>query len=283
MRMYQVDAFSPVLFQGNPAAVIVLQQWLSDTVMQQIAAENNLAETAFVKIIDAVNYEIRWFSPKVEVAFCGHATLASAYVLFKDYSQASQLQFHVKDLGVFTVQQAADGRIDMDFPIRQAEVLLDYPAQIHQAIDREILGVYINAQAYILLCASAQDVRDATPNFELIAALAQQQHCHTAITGSTTSEHLDVAITAAVSDTDHTAYDYVARYFAPHIGIHEDPVTGSLHTALAPFWAERLGKTALCAYQASARGGTLYCEILNAQRVQISGYACLYMQAELNI
>lgn len=115
MKIYQVDAFTTELFKGNPAAVIVTQEGLDESLMQNIAAENNLAETAFVKIIDAENYEIRWFTPMVEVDFCGHATLASSFVLFRDYTQAKQIQFHVKNLGIFTINQAEDGKIQMNF------------------------------------------------------------------------------------------------------------------------------------------------------------------------
>lgn len=276
MKMYQVDAFSQHLFQGNPAAVLVLNEWLPDALMQQIALENNLAETAFVKIIDEVNYEIRWFSPLVEVEFCGHATLASAFVLFQDYCTAKQLRFHVKKLGIFIVDQAADGKIHMNFPIRRAEKLVDVPALIHQAIDRPIVDVYINAQAYILLCASEQDVREAKANLDVIAQLGRDKNLRTAITAA--ADTYDLAITAAAAD-----YDYVARYFAPNVGINEDPVTGSLHTGLAPFWAERLDKTELIAYQASARGGTLYCALKGDERIEIAGYAKLFMTAELVI
>lgn len=272
--MYQVDAFSQTLFKGNPAAVLILSEWLPDALMQQIAMENNLAETAFVKIIDEVNYEIRWFSPKVEIEFCGHATLASAFVLFKDYCQAKQLRFHVKKLGIFIVDQAEDGKIHMNFPIRRVEKLAEIPAIFHQAIDRPIVAAYVNAQAYVLLCQSEQDVREARANLDVIRQIGQEKQLRTAITAA--ADNLDVALTSAAQD-----FDYVARYFAPVVGIDEDPVTGSLHTGLAPFWADRLGKNTLVAYQASERGGTLYCEIKNDERIEISGYANLFMTAEL--
>lgn len=274
MKMYQVDAFSQKLFKGNPAAVLVLTEWLSDELMQQIALENNLAETAFVKIIDEVNYEIRWFSPQVEIEFCGHATLASAFVLFRDYCTVKQLRFHVKKMGIFIVDQAADGKIHMNFPIRRAEKLLEVPELIDQAIDRPIVEVYINAQAYILVCASEQDVREAKPNLDIIRQIGSEKLLRTAITAAADTH--DVAITASADE-----YDYVARYFAPNVGINEDPVTGSLHTGLAPFWAERLNKTALIAYQASQRGGTLYCALKPQERIEISGYGKMFMIAEL--
>lgn len=276
MKMYQVDAFTQQLFKGNPAAVLVLDDWLDDALMQNIALENNLAETAFVKRIDDENYQIRWFTPQVEVDFCGHATLASAFVLFKDYSQAKTIHFHVKDLGIFIIQQAEDGKIQMNFPIRQPQKVIDYPELLNHVIDQPFKEVYLNAQAYILVCESAQDVINATPNLANIRKIAEQYHVSTALTAE--SAGYDVTITAASND-----YDYVARYFAPHKGIDEDPVTGSMHTGLAPLWAEKLGKTQLIGYQASARGGKLFCDIQDGQRIEISGYAQLFMQAEIFI
>lgn len=276
MKMYQVDAFTQQLFKGNPAAVLVLDDWLDDALMQNIALENNLAETAFVKRIDDENYQIRWFTPQVEVDFCGHATLASAFVLFKDYTQAKTIHFHVKDLGIFIIQQAEDGKIQMNFPIRQPQKVIDYPELLNHVFDQPFKEVYLNAQAYILVCESAQDVINATPNLPNIRKIAEQYHVSTALTAE--SAGYDVTITAPSND-----YDYVARYFAPHKGIDEDPVTGSMHTGLAPLWAEKLGKTQLIGYQASARGGKLFCDIQDGQRIEISGYAQLFMQAEIFI
>ncbi|UOH19979.1 PhzF family phenazine biosynthesis protein [Acinetobacter sp. NyZ410] len=276
MKMYQVDAFTQQLFKGNPAAVLVLDDWLDDALMQNIALENNLAETAFVKRVDDENYQIRWFTPQVEVDFCGHATLASAFVLFKDYSQAKTIHFHVKDLGIFIIQQAEDGKIQMNFPIRQPQKVIDYPELLNHVIDQPFKEVYLNAQAYILVCESAQDVINAKPNLANIRKIAEQYHVSTALTAE--SAGYDVTITAASND-----YDYVARYFAPHKGIDEDPVTGSMHTGLAPLWAEKLGKTQLIGYQASARGGKLFCALQDNQRIEISGYAQLFMQAEIFI
>ena len=276
MKMYQVDAFTQQLFKGNPAAVLVLDQWLDDELMQNIALENNLAETAFVKRIDDENYQIRWFTPKVEVDFCGHATLASAFVLFKDFTKAKKIQFHVKNLGIFTIHQADDGKIQLNFPIRKAQKLTDYPELLNHVIDKPFKEVYANAQAFILVCHSAQDVIDAIPNLVHIQMIANEHKVSTAITAY--HEGLDVTITAESED-----YDYVARYFAPHKGINEDPVTGSMHTGLAPLWAEKLNKDQLVGYQASARGGELFCKIESEDRIEISGYAKLYMQAEISL
>lgn len=275
MKMYQVDAFTQQLFKGNPAAVIVLQDWLDDTLMQNIALENNLSETAFVKVLDAQNYEIRWFTPTTEVDFCGHATLASSHVIFKDFTDASQIQFHVANLGIFTVEQAADGKIQMNFPMRRAQAVQDYPELLRQALTKPFKQVYLNAQAYIVEYESVQDVLDEQPDFELLKQLGR---IRTAITASDADVSLDVAIT-----TNSPQYDCVSRYFAPANGIPEDPVTGSIHTGIVPIWAAKLGKNELIAYQASARGGELYCRILENERIEISGYAKLYMQAEISI
>jgi len=272
MKMYQVDAFSTELFKGNPAAVFVCEEWLDDRIMQNIALENNLSETAFVKIINDENYEIRWFTPSVEVDFCGHATLASSFVLFKDFTTTKTIHFHVKNLGVFIVTQGQDGKITMNFPVRVPEPLPDYPVLLNKVVDCPFNEVYVNQQAFILVCESEQAVRDAKPDFNKIKELAVAYQRSTAITAA----DLDISIT---SKAQH--YDYIARYFAPHKGIDEDPVTGSMHTGLAPLWADKLSKRQLVAYQASARGGLLYCDLKDNQRIEISGYAKLYMVAEI--
>ena len=272
MKMYQVDAFSTELFKGNPAAVLVCEEWLDDRIMQNIALENNLSETAFVKIINDENYEIRWFTPSVEVDFCGHATLASSFVLFKDFTTTKTIHFHVKNLGVFIVTQGQDGKITMNFPVRVPEPLPDYPVLLNKVVDCPFNEVYVNQQAFILVCESEQAVRDAKPDFNKIKELAAAYQRSAAITAA----DLDISIT---SKAQH--YDYIARYFAPHKGIDEDPVTGSMHTGLAPLWADKLSKRQLVAYQASARGGLLYCDLKDNQRIEISGYAKLYMVAEI--
>ena len=274
MKIYQVDAFSQQLFQGNPAAVIVQNEWLSDELMQNIALENNLSETAFVKRIDDKHYEIRWFTPAAEVAFCGHATLASAFVLFREYTQATEIEFEVKELGTFYVSQAADGKINMNFPIRKPEYLEEYPELLNEALNKPIQAVYVNAQAYVVELDSAQDVLDLEVDFLKLKALGDMR-------AAMEAPSLDVAVTANYAG--EYAYDCISRYFAPDIGVNEDPVTGSMHTAIVPLWAEKLGKTELVAYQASARGGELFCRILNDERIEVSGYAKLYMIGELFI
>ncbi|WP_216936783.1 MULTISPECIES: PhzF family phenazine biosynthesis protein [unclassified Acinetobacter] len=273
MKMYQVDAFTTELFKGNPAAVIVLDDWLEDSLMQNIALENNLSETAFVKVMDSDNYAIRWFTPTKEVDFCGHATLASSFVLFNQFATEKKIHFHVKDFGIFVVRQDADGKIRMNFPIRRAEPVSEYPEALRRALSKPFKQVYLNAQGYIVEYESVQDVLDETPDFELLKQLNGKR---TAITAQNT--FLDVAITS-----QDKQYDCISRYFAPSNGINEDPVTGSIHTGIAPLWAEKLGKNELVAYQASARGGVLYCALQDQERIEISGYGKLYMQAEIYI
>jgi PhzF family phenazine biosynthesis protein len=273
MKMYQVDAFTTQLFQGNPAAVIVTDTWLDETSMQNIALENNLSETAFVRKIDATNFEIRWFTPTTEVDFCGHATLASSFVLFKDFTEHKTIHFHVKNLGIFIVTQHLDGKISMNFPVRRAELVTDVPEVLRQALSKPFKEVYLNAQAYIVVYESVQDVLDETPNMELLKTMGKVR---TAITADATQ--LDVVITSNAAQ-----YDCVSRYFAPANGIPEDPVTGSIHTGIVPIWAEKLAKDELIAYQASSRGGTLYCKMLENERIEISGYARLFMQAEIEL
>lgn len=271
MKMYQVDAFTTALFKGNPAAVMVLDEFLTDDVMQNIAMENNLSETAFVKPLGDENYAIRWFSPTTEIDFCGHATLASSFVLFRDFTQAKTIQFQVKNLGIFVVHQAEDGKICMNFPIRRALAVQEYPEALRQGLSKAFKQVYLSAQAYIVEYHSVQDVIDERPNFAILKQLAPLR---TAITANASA--LDVAITAA-----STQYDCVSRYFAPANGIDEDPVTGSIHTGIVPLWADQLSKTELLAYQASKRGGELYCQIKGQERIEISGYGKLYMMADI--
>lgn len=206
MKMYQVDAFTTELFKGNPAAVIVTEHWLDEVLMQNIALENNLAETAFVKMLDAENYEIRWFTPTTEVNFCGHATLASSFVLFKDYTAAKTLRFHVKELGIFVVSQEADGKIKMNFPIRRAKKITHYPEILKQILSKPFKNVFLNHQAYIMEYANPQDVRDEKPNLELLKQWTLNQAEKTQ-----PKRVLDLAITAQAA----APYDCISRYFAP--------------------------------------------------------------------
>ncbi|MEB3766167.1 PhzF family phenazine biosynthesis protein [Acinetobacter sp. MD2] len=272
MKMYQVDAFTTHLFEGNAAAVLILDAWLDESLMQKIARENNLSETAFVKTIDQKHFEIRWFTPTAEVAFCGHATLASAFVLFRDYTFEHEIEFLVKDLGTFYVSKQPDHKISMNFPIRRAKKLSQYPALLSEALTQPIQAVYLNQQAYIVEYASEQAILDERPDFVKLKQLGLQ---HPEIDNIT----VDIAITAQAEQ----GHDCISRYFAPAIGIDEDPVTGSIHTAIAPFWAEKLNKSELIAVQGKDRQGTLFCQLLENERIEVAGYAKLFMIAEIFI
>lgn len=262
LTMYQVDAFTNKLFGGNPAAVIPLEHWIDDELMQKIAAENNLSETVFfVKAGDPnIDFEIRWFTPTSEINLCGHATLASAYVLFNflQFDQ-EQIQFSCKS-GVLSVTKKED-LIIMDFPGWKpvpAEASHDLLISILGNV--EIISVYKNRDLLIEL-KNEEAVRNCTPDF------------------STMKKHFDkVIITAAGKDVD-----FVSRFFAPGVGIDEDPVTGSAHSQLIPFWSEKLNKKKLHALQLSERGGELWCEQLNEERVLMSGNAVFFMKGEIQI
>lgn len=270
MKMYQVDAFTQKLFQGNSAAVILLDEWLDQQLMQNIALENNLSETAFVKRIDHQLFEICWYTPESEVDFCGHATLASAFILFQQYPSLKEITFKTRVVGDFQITQQQDGRIVMDFPVRLPEPLVQYPIKLKEALEIPFKAVHINQQAYIVEYEHADQIRALKPNFEQLKQISMDAQKHY---GSSR----DIVVTAP----DQGEYHFISRYFAPILGVNEDPVTGSIHTALAPFWAQRLNLTELTAYQASSRGGTLYCKILDHDRIQVSGYAKLYMTAEI--
>ncbi len=265
LDLYQVDAFTHQLFRGNPAAVVPLSQWLSDALMLQIAAENNLSETAFVRHIAGGHYEIRWFSPLCEIDFCGHATLAAATVLFGQ-TGLTTLRFSTLKVGDLQVHQHGDW-LQMDFPCREALPAVAPPALL-QAFAKAPAAVLQSPQAWFVVYDDAAAVLSAKPDLALLKTLWPY----------------DVVVTApghGFGGDDHCGpYDFVSRYFWPANGGDEDPVTGSIHAGLAPYWAQRLGKTALLAYQASARGGVLRCQ-LSGDRVLVSGQARLYLQGRI--
>lgn len=269
MKMYQVDAFSHELFKGNPAAVLLLDEWLEDALMQNTALENNLSETSFAKRIDDLNYEIRWFSPVKEVQFCGYGTLATSFIIFRNFPHVSSLTFHVKDIGQFFVEKLSNEKISLNFPVQIPQKLEQPPELLIEALNSEILEVYENPQAYIVIYRDTDCILNEIPNFNLIKALGGKR----------------VAITA-LNDHKHENlkdYDIVSRYFTPSMGVDEDPVTGSLHTSLIPLWATKTGRNEIIAYQASSRGGVLYCRLLDNDRVEIKGTCRLYMEAVLNL
>ncbi|MEW6982025.1 PhzF family phenazine biosynthesis protein [Colwelliaceae bacterium 6471] len=259
LSIFVVDAFTSKQFAGNSAAVIPLEQWLEAEVMQKVALENNLSETAFIKEISNNKYEIRWFSPITEIDFCGHATLAASFVLFNYFGANDEIEFFTKAVGSLTVVQSEDSRIEMSFPNQAPEIVNDYPAALLKGISINPIRVLKNRQAYFAILSSEEDVKNVTYNSEQLKLLAPY----------------DVVVTAKSSD-----YDFISRYFWPTNGSDEDPVTGSIHAGLVPYWSQELSKSILVAYQASSRGGELYCRLEN-DRVLVSGYAVLYLRGTI--
>ncbi|RQS56682.1 PhzF family phenazine biosynthesis protein [Burkholderia sp. Bp8963] len=261
LPLYQIDAFTDKVFKGNYAAVVPLERWLPDSLMQEIATENNLSETAFFVQNDDGAFDIRWFSPLTEIAFCGHATLASAYVIFKRNDDLDVIEFVAKAVGRLTVCRMHDGLIEMSFPQRRPESLNEIPENLIQGLSIRPQEVLINQQAYVAIYETEQEVRSVVPELNLLSTLAP----------------LDVVVTARGDD-----HDFVSRYFWPANGGNEDPVTGSIHAALAPFWSERLGKSELVAMQVSRRSGLLHCR-MQADRVYISGQAVQYLEGTIEV
>jgi len=257
--IYQVDAFTDTLFGGNPAAVCPLQGWLPDATMQAVAAENNLAETAFF-VRSGSDYMLRWFTPKVEVDLCGHATLASGYVVLRFIEPGSEtVNFRTAKAGTLTVSRRGDLLV-MDFPARPAAPV-EPPPGLLAALGgkpREVL----RARDHLVVYDSAAEVAALTPD---LGALAEV-------------ESWAVIVTAPGAN----GVDFVSRFFAPRQGVPEDPVTGSSHCTLVPYWAARLGKTELEARQISPRGGALTCT-LRGERVGIAGRAVLYLEGQIEV
>jgi PhzF family phenazine biosynthesis protein len=256
-----IDAFTDTVFKGNPAAVIITDSWLSEDLMQSIASENNLSETAFLVRDNADTYKIRWFSPITEVAFCGHATLASAFVVFTKNPEIKTIKFSAKAVGILPVVKAESGSIQMDFPNTKPEKVEDIPANLKLGLSIEPVDVYRNSKAYFVVYESESDVLSVVRNNEMLKLL----------------KPLDVVVTC---QAESQKYDFISRYFWPANGGDEDPVTGSIHAGLAPFWAERLGKNELVAHQASNRGGVLNC-VVSGDRVLISGNAIQYLKGRI--
>jgi PhzF family phenazine biosynthesis protein len=257
LDFFQVDAFSQAAFAGNPAMVYRLDTWLSDGLMQQIAAEHNLSESVFV-VREAGAWRIRWFTPTTEVPLCGHATLAAAHVLFSVYNEpGSQLAF-MGQTGPLSVSREA-GRLVLDFPALRAQPLAAN-AELEAALGVRVVTL-LAADKLLAVLDSEQQVRACRPDFNALAKLPWQ----------------GVIITAAGAQ-----HDFVSRFFAPAAGINEDPVTGSAHCSLIPYWAERLNKQHLSAYQCSARGGELHCR-LEGERVKMAGYAHLVASGKLHL
>ena len=251
--IYQIDAFTNKVFSGNPAAVCPLNDWLDDATLQLIAAENNLSETAFfVKQNDC--FELRWFTPTMEVDLCGHATLASAFVIFNYLESAlNKISFKTTKAGTLVVKRE-NGLIAMDFPSRKAQPGKTSNVLI-QAFKLKPSEVLL-ARDYLVVFESEEKIKSLQPDMNRIMSL----------------DSLGVIVTAP-----GTKSDFVSRFFAPKAGISEDPVTGSAHSTLIPYWSERLNKKELHAFQISPRGGELFCEDLG-DRVKIAGNAVLFLE-----
>jgi len=261
LRLYQIDAFTSERFAGNPAAVVPLEAWLDDATMQAVAAENNVSETAFF-VAAGDGFELRWFTPELEVNLCGHATLASAFVLFRELDPArTEVRFESRS-GQLSVRQTGD-RLVMDFPKWKLRPVADVPAALVQGLGCEPREVLMTETAdnYVAVYERESEVRAITPRFERLSAL------HPA----------GVAITAPGDGSD-----CASRYFAPSWGVPEDPATGSIHCGLAPYWGERLGKREVFARQVSQRGAELYCEILE-NRVLVGGQAVKYLEGWIEV
>jgi PhzF family phenazine biosynthesis protein len=255
----QVDAFADAPFRGNPAAVCVLPQPRDDAWMQAVAAEMNLSETAFLVRQDD-GFNLRWFTPTTEVDLCGHATLASAHVLWEtgELALAQQARFHTRS-GLLTAERDGDW-ITLDFPAKPATPV-DPPPGLLESLGAEARYVGKNEWDYLIEVADETTVRGLQPNYDLFKGLGVR----------------GIMVT---SRADGDEYDFVSRFFAPGSGIDEDPVTGSAHCCLGPFWQERLGKSEFLAYQASARGGVLRVRI-DGERVHLGGQAVTVLRGEL--
>ncbi|MHC9512003.1 PhzF family phenazine biosynthesis protein [Kangiella sp. M94] len=261
VEMHVVDAFTGELFKGNAAAVVMTDEWLDDDLMLSIAAENNLSETAFLKPVKNNHYEIRWFSPLTEIDFCGHATMASAFVVFLKNNELTEVIFSAEAVGDLTVTRQADGMIDMSFPNRKPEPVGDVPQALLDGLSKGPRQILRNEQAYFAIYDDEESVRLMEYDSEQLKQLAPY----------------DVVVSAPGKD-----YDFVSRYFWPANGGDEDPVTGSIHAGLAPYWAEKMGKQELVAFQASQRGGVVNCRLVG-DRVHVAGKAVLYLEGQIAI
>ena len=259
MKIYQIDAFTKEVFSGNPAAVCPLEQWISEEIMQKIAAENNLAETAFY-VKKGEQYEIRWFTPTVEDDLCGHATLATAYVLFNYENHiGNSITFYSHRSGELIVTKEKD-LLSLNFPTDTLEDI-SLKTELIEAFNYKPTAAIKGKTDYMLIFNSEEEIQNLEPDFDKIARITAR----------------GIIVTAKGNSVD-----FVSRFFGPQSGINEDPVTGSAHTSLIPYWAKELNKTQLSAIQLSERRGYLDCELLG-ERVRISGYAKCYLIGSLFI
>jgi PhzF family phenazine biosynthesis protein len=259
LPIYQVDAFAQRAFAGNPAAVVLLEEYPADEVLRAIAAENNLSETAFL-VRENQQYRVRWFTPMVEVPLCGHATLASAAVVMERLEPGREEVVFQSASGPLAVTRMASSYV-MNFPARPSETV-DSPDGLAVALGAVPLEVTVNAFNYLACLESARVVRALMPDFAAIARI----------------DRAGVIVTAAGDQ----GYDFVSRYFAPAKGIAEDPVTGAAHCMLAPYWAARLQTTSFRAFQASRRGGEVGCRLKGA-RVELQGSCVFFLEGTIEV
>jgi len=259
-RIFQIDAFTNQLFGGNPAAVCPLQEWLPDAVLQKIALENNLSETAFFTPIDKQNFTLRWFTPEIEMDLCGHATLATGYVLFECLGYPYDVIYFHTNSGLLTVSRAGD-LYELDLPSRPPKKA-KLPKTIINGLNIQPKEVW-KSRDYLLLYENESDIANLQPDIKILNQI-----------------NIDPGGIVATAKGD-TA-DFVSRFFTPQASIFEDPVTGSAHCTLVPFWAERLNKTDLHALQISPRGGELFCR-MNNSRIYLRGRAVKYLTGQLVI
>jgi PhzF family phenazine biosynthesis protein len=263
MEYHVIDVFTDKLFGGNPAGVCVLDKWLADDILQSIATENNLSETAFLVKQDGY-YDLRWFTPSIEVDLCGHATIASAFVLFEESEQsANEIKFKTIS-GIMTVTKGSD-LLYLDFPSRPAIVCPTY-LTFERAFGVIPISVY-KAVDFLLLLNGEDELRNINPDFSVLKRIKDE--------AGIANDSFGIIVTAKGNDCD-----FVSRFFAPNAGIEEDPVTGRAHCSLVPFWSEKLGKTKLTAKQLSKRGGVLFCEECG-ERVIIGGKAVRYLKGNI--
>lgn len=258
LKLFQADAFANELFAGNPAAVVPLQEWFPDHTLQQIAMENNLSETAFF-IPDGNDFHIRWFTPLSEVVLCGHATLASAHILFAELGFNGQIIRFKSKSGLLTVERKGE-LLELNFPADFVKQTI-LPESVSIGMKVKPLEVYKGKTDYLLVYSTEEIIRSLDPDFSLLK---------------------NAEARGIIATAKGDAVDFVSRFFAPAVGINEDPVTGSAHTLLTPFWANRLQKKTMTALQLSKRGGQLTCTLDN-DRARIAGKAVTYLRGEIDL
>lgn len=260
LSLFQIDAFTNKLFGGNPAAVVPLESWIDDSQMQQIAMENNLAETVFF-VPEKEGFHIRWFTPELEIDLCGHATLAAAYVLYKflGYDQP-MIRFRSKS-GELLVSRKGE-KLELNFPASMPELITEYPEELLKGLGIPNPVAVYKSRDFVVELETQKELLQVRPDFTMLNKI----------------DVIGIIVTAP-----GTNCDFVSRFFAPNCGIPEDPVTGSSHSTLIPFWAQKLNKTILHAFQLSQRKGELWCEMLNNDRVLIAGECVFYMKGEIEL